>query len=162
MIRTPTTTNHDRTQLLLAFTTSTPFVNTTFKRRTRIRERDQQKRKIHYHNVAFCIVDISITLSTFRCNITSGWRSTSSSSSVFVVAQTSCPSSMNLTQLSGPKPSPTATFLDIDITCIYQQFANDTYSYQFVPLPFIRVEPGDAIGFYSNPPDIYDTSRSTE
>jgi hypothetical protein len=65
---------------------------------------------------------------------------------------------MNLTEFDAPKPSQTATFLNIDITCIYQQFAtDDRFSYQFVPAPFIRVEPGDAVGFYSNPPDIYDT-----
>jgi hypothetical protein len=74
-----------------------------------------------------------------------------------VAAATSCPSSMGLVELNPPKPTQTATFLDIDVTCIYQQFAeNGTFSYQFVPSPFIRVEPGEMIAFYSNPPNIYD------
>jgi hypothetical protein len=47
--------------------------------------------------------------------------------------------------------------LDIDFTCIYNEFATDGISYQFVPAPFIRVEPGDSIAFYSTPSDIYDS-----
>lgn len=71
-------------------------------------------------------------------------------------AQTSCPADMNLTRFNDPQPSQKATHLDIDFTCIYNDFATEGISYQFVPAPFVRVEPGDAIAFYSTPPDIYD------
>jgi hypothetical protein len=75
---------------------------------------------------------------------------------VMVQCQTSCPADMNLTEFNPPNPSATATFLDIDFTCIYNDFSAERVSYQFVPAPFVRVEPGDRVAFYSTPPDIYD------
>jgi hypothetical protein len=74
-----------------------------------------------------------------------------------ILAQTSCPTDISLTRLNDPQPPQTATFLDLDFTCIYNDFATDGISYQFVPAPFIRVEPGDDIAIYSNPPNIYDS-----
>jgi hypothetical protein len=74
-----------------------------------------------------------------------------------IPAQTSCPADINLTRFNDPQPSQTATYLDLDFTCIYNDFATNGISYQFVPAPFIRVEPGDNITFYSIPSDIYDT-----
>jgi hypothetical protein len=71
-------------------------------------------------------------------------------------SQTSCPSEYNLTKFNDPQPSQTATYLDIHFTCIYDDFAEGGISYQLVPAPFIRIEPGDSIAFFSTPPDIYD------
>lgn len=65
----------------------------------------------------------------------------------------SCP---NVTAFNKPFPSQTATFLDITFTCIYNGFSSNETIYQFVPSPFILVEPGDKIGFFTNPPDLYD------
>jgi hypothetical protein len=71
-------------------------------------------------------------------------------------AQTSCPADFDLQPFNNPQPSQSATFLDIEFTCIYNDLSPNQTIYQFVPAPFIRVEPGDNITFYSTPPDIYD------
>eukprot|EP00539_Tryblionella_compressa_P007714 CAMPEP_0178766586 /NCGR_PEP_ID=MMETSP0744-20121128/19149_1 /TAXON_ID=913974 /ORGANISM="Nitzschia punctata, Strain CCMP561" /LENGTH=324 /DNA_ID=CAMNT_0020422329 /DNA_START=177 /DNA_END=1151 /DNA_ORIENTATION=- len=62
---------------------------------------------------------------------------------------------MNLTKFSPPEPGQTATLLDIDFTCIYNDFSREVFSYTYVPPTFVLVEPGDRIAFYSTPPNIY-------
>lgn len=58
-------------------------------------------------------------------------------------------------EFNQPFPNQNATFLDLDLTCIYDDF-KPSLTYQLVPSPFILVEPGDRIGFYSVPANIYD------
>ena len=62
----------------------------------------------------------------------------------------------NLTEFDAPAPPQTATNLILQFTCIYNDFNPDPTNYTIVPTPVIRIEPGDAVGFYSNPPQIYD------
>ena len=62
----------------------------------------------------------------------------------------------NLTEFDAPEPPQTAKNLNLQFTCIYNDFNPDPTNYTIVPTPVIRIEPGDAVGFYSNPPQIYD------
>mmetsp|Transcript_54648 Transcript_54648/g.132717 ORF Transcript_54648/g.132717 Transcript_54648/m.132717 type:complete len:382 (-) Transcript_54648:431-1576(-) len=62
----------------------------------------------------------------------------------------------NLTEFDAPTPPQTATNLNLQFTCIYNDFNPDPTNYTIVPTPVIRIEPGDTVGFYSNPPQIYD------
>lgn len=68
----------------------------------------------------------------------------------------SCTPGSNLTEFNNPLPPQTATILNLEFTCIYNDFGSFETTYQMVPSPVIRIEPGNKIGFYSNPPDIYD------
>jgi hypothetical protein len=62
----------------------------------------------------------------------------------------------NLTVFDGPAPPQTATTLNLQFTCIYNDFSADATEYQIVPAPVIKIQPGDDVAFYSNPPNIYD------